>query len=93
MQSTGLGETTDDDNARLPRTKQFGIDSSGCGYILGIWKDQVLFQSDTSINNEFELFLYDPKTKKRGKCLPKPEAVKGYYNAKLVNYVESLVLV
>lgn len=90
----GWAKTSDDsDESTGTWTKPFSIDSSilsAYGRIIGIWKDQVLIQSVTI--NGFGLFLYDPKTETRGQCLPKPEAM-NYYNAKLVNYVESLVLV
>ncbi|KAK9913052.1 hypothetical protein M0R45_036878 [Rubus argutus] len=81
---------TTDDNTTLPWTKQFSFDSpTSSERIIGIWKDQVLILRLTSING---LFLYDPKTKKRGKQLPKRENY-SYFDAGLVNYVESLVLV
>ncbi|KAK9911673.1 hypothetical protein M0R45_035569 [Rubus argutus] len=85
---------TTDDSAW---TKQFSIDSSILrrGEIFGIWKDQVvIWRSEKSRNDPLiGLFLYDPKTKKRGQWIPKHEVNNYYGYAKLVDYVESLVLV
>ncbi|KAK9911647.1 hypothetical protein M0R45_035565 [Rubus argutus] len=85
---------TTDDSAW---TKQFSIDSSILrrGEIFGIWKDQVvIWRTEKSRNDPLiGLFLYDPKTKKRGQWIPKHEVNNYYGYVKLVDYVESLVLV